>query len=134
MDERVPSDHVRRKIGRVVDVGFIHDWVKDLYGSDNGRPAFRASLRWGHSQNPQDDSAQEVGHLFFQLQLCQLHVLQYYLRLDHGIALFLLQGVLSLTLALQGLPHFFGYMLMTFNFLPNSQVSFNLLNLLSRLF
>ena len=44
MDERVPSDHVRRKIGRVVDVGFIHDWVKDLYGSDNGRPAFDPTL------------------------------------------------------------------------------------------
>ena len=28
----------------MVDVGFIHDWVKDLSCSDNGRPALAPTL------------------------------------------------------------------------------------------
>ena len=44
IDERVSTDHLLRKIDRVVDVGFIHDLVKDLYCSDYGRPALAPTL------------------------------------------------------------------------------------------
>jgi transposase len=35
----VPSEHLLRKIDRVVEFGFIHDRVKHLYAENNGRPA-----------------------------------------------------------------------------------------------
>lgn len=39
IEELVPSDHLLRKIQRVMDFEFIRDKVKDLYCADNGRPA-----------------------------------------------------------------------------------------------
>lgn len=39
IEELVPSDHLLRKIDRVMDFEFIRDKVKDLYCADNGRPA-----------------------------------------------------------------------------------------------
>jgi transposase len=39
VESLVPSDHLLRKIDRVVDFGFIRDRVKHLYCEDNGRPA-----------------------------------------------------------------------------------------------
>ena len=44
IDERVPKDHLLRKIERTIDFGFIHDLVKDLYCTDNGRPALDPTL------------------------------------------------------------------------------------------
>ena len=44
IDELVPSDHLLRKITRVIDFGFIHGLVKDLYCPDNGRPALDPTL------------------------------------------------------------------------------------------
>jgi transposase len=38
-DRIVPSDHLLRKINRVVDFSFIHDLVRDRYTPDFGRPA-----------------------------------------------------------------------------------------------
>jgi transposase len=39
VESLVPSEHLLRKIDRVVDFGFIHDRVKHLYAENNGRPA-----------------------------------------------------------------------------------------------
>jgi transposase len=39
VESLVPSEHLLRKIDRVVDFGFIHDRVKHLYCENNGRPA-----------------------------------------------------------------------------------------------
>jgi transposase len=39
VESLVPSEHLLRKIGRVVDFSFIHDRVKHLYCENNGRPA-----------------------------------------------------------------------------------------------
>lgn len=44
IDELVPADHLLRKIDKAIDFSFIHDLVKDLYCSDNGRPAFDPTL------------------------------------------------------------------------------------------
>ncbi|GGO84410.1 hypothetical protein GCM10011348_30600 [Marinobacterium nitratireducens] len=44
IDELVPADHLLRKIYKTVDFGFIHELVKDLYCSDNGRPALDPTL------------------------------------------------------------------------------------------
>jgi len=44
IDELVPADHLLRKIDKTIDFGFIHDLVKDLYCSDNGRPALDPTL------------------------------------------------------------------------------------------
>jgi transposase len=39
IEELVPSDHLLRKIDKVIDFAFIREKVKDLYCADNGRPA-----------------------------------------------------------------------------------------------
>jgi transposase len=39
IEELVPTDHLLRKIDKVIDFGFIRERVKDLYCADNGRPA-----------------------------------------------------------------------------------------------
>jgi len=44
INELVPDDHLLRKIEKVIDFSFIHDLVKDLYCSDNGRPALDPTL------------------------------------------------------------------------------------------
>lgn len=44
IDELVPADHLLRKIDKAIDFRFIHDLVKDLYCSDNGRPALDPTL------------------------------------------------------------------------------------------
>lgn len=44
IDELVPSDHLLRKIDKTIDLSFIHDLVKDLYCSNNGRPALDPTL------------------------------------------------------------------------------------------
>ena len=44
IDELVPADHLLRKIDKTIDFSFIHDLVKDLYCSDNGRPALDPTL------------------------------------------------------------------------------------------
>lgn len=38
-EELVPPDHLRRKVGRAIDFGFIPDRVAHLYCRDNGRSA-----------------------------------------------------------------------------------------------
>jgi transposase len=38
-EERVPQDHLLRKIDAAVDFCHIYDYVKDLYCADNGRPS-----------------------------------------------------------------------------------------------
>jgi transposase/gas vesicle protein len=38
-DKIVPTDHLLRKINRVVDFSFVHELVKDRYTPDFGRPA-----------------------------------------------------------------------------------------------
>ena len=44
LDERVPQDHLVRKIDRAVDFSFIHDLCKELYSPDNGRPAIEPEV------------------------------------------------------------------------------------------
>jgi transposase len=44
INELVPSNHLLRKIDQVIDFGFIHPLVKDLYCNDNGRPAIDPTL------------------------------------------------------------------------------------------
>ena len=39
LDSLVPPDHLLRQIDAVIDFGFIHNRVADLYCADNGRPA-----------------------------------------------------------------------------------------------
>ena len=39
IEDLVPSDHLLRKIDKVIDFEFIRDRVRDLYCPDNGRPA-----------------------------------------------------------------------------------------------
>ena len=41
VESLVPSEHLLRKIDRVVDFSFIHDRVKHLYSENNGRPALQ---------------------------------------------------------------------------------------------
>jgi len=38
LEQLVPSDHLLRKIGSVIDFGFIREMTEDLYCPDNGRP------------------------------------------------------------------------------------------------
>lgn len=38
LEQLVPSDHLLRKIGSVIDFGFIWEMTEDLYCPDNGRP------------------------------------------------------------------------------------------------
>ena len=44
MEELVAEDHLLRRIDSAVDFSFIHDLCKDLYSSDNGRPAIEPEL------------------------------------------------------------------------------------------
>lgn len=44
IDELVPQDHLLRKVDKHIDFDFIHDLVKDLYCSNNGRPALDPTL------------------------------------------------------------------------------------------
>ena len=44
IDELVPKDHLLRKIDKHIDFSFIHNLVKDLYCTDNGRPAIDPTL------------------------------------------------------------------------------------------
>lgn len=44
LDELVPSDHLLRKIDRVLDFSFIHDLTAPLYCPDNGRPPLDPTL------------------------------------------------------------------------------------------
>ena len=39
MDELVPSDHLLRKIDKVIDFSQIYEFVEDLYCPNNGRPS-----------------------------------------------------------------------------------------------
>ena len=39
MDELVPSDHLLRKIDKVIDFSRIYEFVEDLYCPNNGRPS-----------------------------------------------------------------------------------------------
>ena len=39
IEELVPTDHLLRKIDKVIDFAFIRERVRDLYCADNGRPA-----------------------------------------------------------------------------------------------
>ncbi|MDQ6438341.1 IS1182 family transposase [Mesorhizobium sp. LHD-90] len=44
LDQLVPSDHLLRKIDRVIDFSFIHDLTAPLYCADNGRPPLDPTL------------------------------------------------------------------------------------------
>ena len=44
LDERVPQNHLLRKIDAAVDFSFIHDLCKDLYCPNNGRLAIEPEL------------------------------------------------------------------------------------------
>lgn len=55
LDSLVPSDHLLRRIDAVIDFGFIHDLVANLYCPDNGRPALDPVLMF---------KALFVGYLF----------------------------------------------------------------------
>ncbi len=35
----IPEDHYLRKLNRVLDLGFVHEVVRDKYSQDNGRPS-----------------------------------------------------------------------------------------------
>ena len=35
----VPEDHYLRRLNRVLDLGFVHEAVRDRYCPDNGRPS-----------------------------------------------------------------------------------------------
>lgn len=39
LEELIPSDHVLRKLDRVLDLSFVHAAVRDRYCQDNGRPS-----------------------------------------------------------------------------------------------
>lgn len=55
LESLVPQDHLLRKIEAVIDFSFIHERVKPLYCSDNGRPALDPTLMF---------KALLVGYLF----------------------------------------------------------------------
>jgi transposase len=38
LDQLVPLDHLVRKVESAIDFSFIHDYTKDYYSKDNGRP------------------------------------------------------------------------------------------------
>jgi len=40
IENLVPQDHILRKINKYIDFGFIRELTKDLYCTNNGRPAF----------------------------------------------------------------------------------------------
>ena len=44
LEELVPQDHFLRKVDTAVDFSFIHDMCKDLYCTDNGRPAIEPEM------------------------------------------------------------------------------------------
>ncbi len=44
IDELVPQDHLLRKIDKTIDFSFVHELVKDLYCTDNGRPALDPTM------------------------------------------------------------------------------------------
>jgi transposase len=39
LEQLVPEDHPVRRLGRVLDLGFVHELVRDSYCQDNGRPS-----------------------------------------------------------------------------------------------
>ena len=39
LEQLIPEDHALRKLNRVLDLGFIHEAVRDRYCQDNGRPS-----------------------------------------------------------------------------------------------
>jgi transposase len=39
MEERIPASYFLRRLNRVLDLGFVHDAVRDKYCQDNGRPS-----------------------------------------------------------------------------------------------
>lgn len=39
LESFIPADHYLRKLNRVLDLGFIHEAVRDCYCQDNGRPS-----------------------------------------------------------------------------------------------
>jgi transposase len=39
LESLIPEDHRLRKLNRVLDLGFVHEAVRDRYCSDNGRPS-----------------------------------------------------------------------------------------------
>ena len=39
MESLIPKDHYLRRLDRVLDLGFVHDAVRDRYCQDNGRPS-----------------------------------------------------------------------------------------------
>lgn len=39
LEQLVPEDHPVRRLGRVLDLGFVHEAVRDKYCQDNGRPS-----------------------------------------------------------------------------------------------
>lgn len=55
LEELVPTDHLLRKIDRVIDFSFIHELTAPLYCADNGRPPLDPTLMF---------KALFVGYLF----------------------------------------------------------------------
>jgi len=39
MEERIPASYFLRRLNRVLDLGFVHEAVRDKYCQDNGRPS-----------------------------------------------------------------------------------------------
>ncbi|RKX24213.1 MAG: hypothetical protein DRP47_11730 [Candidatus Zixiibacteriota bacterium] len=39
MESLIPKDHYLRRLDRVLDLGFVHDAVRDRYCQNNGRPS-----------------------------------------------------------------------------------------------
>ena len=39
LEEFIPQDHYLRRLNRVLELGFVHDVVRDRYCQDNGRPS-----------------------------------------------------------------------------------------------
>ena len=39
LESFVPQDHYLRKLDKVLDLGFVHESVRDRYCQDNGRPS-----------------------------------------------------------------------------------------------
>jgi hypothetical protein len=74
LEQRVPQDHILRKIEEKIDFGFIYAQVRDSYG-DNGKKETRGQTYTGccpnhpsediascHSQKPSGDSFLRSGH------------------------------------------------------------------------
>ena len=38
LDDLIPKDHILKKVDKILDLGWLHDEVKDCYCEDNGRP------------------------------------------------------------------------------------------------